>query len=495
MSLEQVALAGECDAGLTLKVRTAIDDAYGCSQRGTRCIDGHTGRTIFDSGKYVTANRATWSAGPGTMVTVVVFALSQCAPERLAGIEFKNGLVKSHDTSKRTALKTALDSGEIDAIKNAADATKDTQDKVKAAVESISKAAAKVDKSLPASDTRCTDPDGCSMAREGLRGFVSTEREVSTSALDQFLDTAERSVAAPDRSGVKVAVQDARTSFLAEKTGIQQTLSTLAFNVTTELQSESPRVLTVVQPRLAVAEAAAATGDITAVQSELDRIKDELQVAKALIAKPNAEPWRGVTIGGASVSMVQTAEPVPTGDDISRFVVTTSNVASHSENARIWPSNTLSVKVKHGSYYWDFGVMFAAVSKASSQFAATATSTSEPSSYGWKHQPMLVGSVYPGGRDKFVPWAGKNLIPGIQAGVNMDVTKIAEAVSLGLILEPVGGLAVSGGAMFFARAKAPASADGKHATEHVLLPYMGITLNAEFYNSIKSVVSSDDDGQ
>jgi hypothetical protein len=104
---------------------------------------------------------------------------------------------------------------------------------------------------------------------------------------------------------------------------------------------------------------------------------------------------------------------------------------------------------------------------------------------------MVVGNVYPAGRKKFEPFEGwRGIIPGIQVGVNSDLSKIQNAVSLGIIEEPVSGLAVSAGTMFFARGNAPASANGTQSTEHVFLPYVGVSLNAEFYNSLKAAGSS-----
>ena len=95
----------------------------------------------------------------------------------------------------------------------------------------------------------------------------------------------------------------------------------------------------------------------------------------------------------------------------------------------------------------------------------------------------------PGGRPKFVSVSLEGLIPGIQLGINSDLSKIANAVSLGLIFEPVTGLAISG-AMLIARGNAPAASNGTQSVDHVFLPYVGVSVNTEFYNAVKGAGSA-----
>lgn len=364
------------------------------------------------------------------------------------------------------------------------------------------------------SSSLCVGGTDCANVARDIRsktataaGNVGTIHTVeSLGALDSLLND-QRRLPKPTKQALEAAtvVKDAREKAKATNDAIARTVTQLDETLKSTLSKSAPDLLKLVEPGIQKAASASPEDASKAVSDAITQIKT-FQAAAEGQAAAVAE-WPAFSIEGTNslISVEEDSVRVPDGDDNRlAYLITTNSTAGVDESGKVlghrfWPDNTMTIHISHGRYYWDAGVLFAGVYRGTADFstststtstAISSTASSSPTSYSWAFQPMIAGTVYPGGRDKFVPTSWRCLIPGIQIGVNADLSKIANAVSLGVVEEPVTGLAFSLGGMFFARGNAPAASNGTQSTEHVFLPYIGVSLNAEFYNSIKAVASS-----
>ena len=497
-------LLPKCAAPLDGTVRAAIASAYDCEGR-SRCIDAQVGRP-FDAQGY--ADGKLPSVSPGSPFHVQAFALQECADLRLKGVGFVTGVVKTQDSNQQgtasTATASATNSAAASAVSSAAQAVSSAQQQVQAATETASGAVS----SAVASANAATSEEPKTLC-QGAKGPCKLPDQVKLAAhAASLLQTPQDKWAALKYDKLSEQLQDPnltseralalRNQYTASQQKIDHANSTIKTALTdmdarlkNELQPHAPDLYNKLSPLVIHAKSATHWSDVESDLSQVASAVTGYQVAKAVPAP--ASTWPYTVQAGVPVSVREDSVTVPTGDDTAYFTVTTNDsLAGPDKNGnvsgeRLWPDDTVAVRVDHGRYYWDFGVLFAGVPNGTSNFSSS--TATNPSSYGWAVQSMVVGNVYPAGRQKFLPWAPRHLVPGIQAGVNMDLTKIENAVSLGLIEEPITGLAISGGGMFYARGTAPASSNGTQAMEHVVLPYVGITIDAEFYNSIKAIAT------
>ncbi|OJY23925.1 MAG: hypothetical protein BGO98_18525 [Myxococcales bacterium 68-20] len=518
-----------CTAGLPSEVREEIAKTYECDLRRIRCIDGQIGRA-FTSAGYIDGNKWVQKAVPGSRVSVRAFALHECAAPRLSGISFQSGTIKAVNSFQQTAPAatsgTSASSGKAGADKAGAavsDAKQKIDAKQKDAGSKITKAITAAN-SLPGLPTDVAalcvrapagaQKNSCLRVANAFKGSLSSAtpavQEKPQAALTPLVD-------ALSDGGPFTKLEELHPPPGAQNIADIKLLMTEALAAQTQTTADIKDLLTQLRKDVSADLKAAPSSLLESVLRDIDavtkdpgdwsRVNDALKAAKttitqfstnAAVESAKEKPaWPGSTLSGRAVAVREEVLNVPDGNDNAFFTITISNtVGGVDENGnlkgdRLWPDNTLSVLIDHGRYYWDFGVMFSAVSNGKSNFDNGSTT---PSSHGWAFQPMITGSVYFTGRQKFTPWSAWHLIPGLQAGINMDLSKIENAVSLGLIEEPVTGLAISGGAMLYSRPTAPAAANGTQPTEHVILPYVGVTLNTEFYNSVKAIAKPSDNG-
>jgi hypothetical protein len=246
---------------------------------------------------------------------------------------------------------------------------------------------------------------------------------------------------------------------------------------------------------------------ITANISVLEESSDPQAVIESLDAVTKeldqVPTWPCFDVAGWCISVVEFDAKVPEGDETEFFTMAAHNLAGGELRGAtggtgytagepgVWPSNEAYVKVDHGDYYWDVGVMFAGVVNGDVTFATGATGatgmTNGDATKGVAFQSMVVGNFYPWGRQRHSATARdpKQLF-GFQVGLNSDLTKVGNAVSVGIIFEPVTGFAITGGLMLYQRNTAPAKPDGTQASEHVPLAFFGISIGEGVVGSIKS---------
>jgi len=418
---------GECSAPLPPAVLTELANGYDCDSPSVRCIDAHVGRA-FVGARLLKKLKRDYNSDAAGYVQASKFSLK--------GIPGTPIHIVTFATSK-CALQLFADIS----FSNNSVKTQDSYNK--------------------------PEDTGNAKAADAAASL--------TGKVQEKLKAAEKSAGgASPAEAIETAKQV--ISLLPTPPAVTSTLN--------ELLNEAPNDR---EPGKATSQIKRARGIVDAFAAGLSTAKPE-----------KAQPF-SAKIGDETVRVKEYQVNVPAGDDNKYFIVETSSGKSEDNGGKKedvtreapWPTNVAFVEVDHGRYYWDFGVLFAGVSNGASTFntssATSGSSSTSSRSTSWAFQSMLTGTVYPFGREKFKPvptcplrWLG------IQAGINSDVTKIQNAVSLGLVIEPVGGLAIAGGAMFYSRATAAAASDGTQATEHVFLPYVGLSLGSEFYNSLKS---------
>lgn len=489
----------DCKKEIAKEIRDQIAKNYQCDVQGIRCIDGHVGRA-FSKGGYIDGDRLFELAVPGAPIHVRVFALQDCAADRLAGIKFSSGTVKNLDTLDQKAGSSAG--------KPATDRTADT---AREAGDKVAKAQGEVrqqtDRAKQAKDVAssqlnlwtkqlCGAADGFCENRldEIKKAFAGETSADQLSALQRTLGQLPPPL--QQSEPIKRAT-DAYKATRDADVAIKDKIRALTHDLG-ELDVKAPQLWDGLKPKLDDLTKEAEASQWTQVRITLGDIRSELVEAQAAAAKPTSPVWpsSAVVVNGQDfhISVAEDSVVVPDGDD-NKFstLSVTDSIKEGDIDRKLWPDTTLSVKVDHGVYHKEVGVLFAGVYDGNRNFMSTGHSCPDNCSVAF--QPMLVGTLFPAGRPnaKDEVFSRQGMVPGIQGGVNLDLTKISKAVSLGLVIEPVTGIAISGGVMLFAQPIAPPAADGSQQTREKLLPYFGVSFTTDLYNSIKGAGGSSND--
>jgi hypothetical protein len=483
-----------CAKEIEKKIRDRIAKDYQCDVQGIRCIDGHVGRA-FTSEKYIDGDRLYELGVPGAPIHLRVFALQQCAAERLAGIKFSSGTIKNQDTLNQKADKQTTNAA--DKVKEASDKVSKTQDEVRQQTDRAKQAKDAANAQLSASvkqpcgpgDKLCPKFDEI---RKLFAGEITTEQ---LSLLQRSLD--QLSPAEQQNEQIKKATDAFKVTKDADA-AIKSKIHDLTRDLD-DLNAKMPGLSGELTPKVDDLRKEAESSQWTQVRITLGDIQSKLTEAKTVIAeKPTLPEWPSVSLdvdGQARlVSVAEDSVAVPEGDDNKFLTVSVTNsVKDGDADRKLWPDTTLSVKVDRGLYHQEVGILFAGVYNGNREF--TSAGHSCPDHCSLALQPMLVGTLFPWGRPnaKEKVSSARGLAPGIQGGINLDVTKASKAISVGLVIEPATGIAISGGVMLYARPIAPPESDGSQKTAEKVLPYFGVSFTSDLYNTIKSAISSSND--
>lgn len=225
---------------------------------------------------------------------------------------------------------------------------------------------------------------------------------------------------------------------------------------------------------------------------DLDKVQAALATAKQ--RANSLADWGASSFHGAAISAHSETLLLPTGAENFEYEVTIKNEITtkgadgKDHTTQRWPNARLTIRINHGRYFFDYGLMFTAVAWA--KRIDDNGKASCPDSCRWDAQAMFSATAWILGRNKNVGFSWRNLVSGIQAGVNADLTKVTDAMSIGVAFEQVSGFTLSGGVMFKTRVRDPRAmpdADGNRPTEHRWLPFVGVTFSTDLYNSIKGL--------
>ncbi len=495
----------DCSQPLTQVVRDELATRYECGLDGTRCVDGHIGVAFINSNAgsnalrpdktgYIDGNRFYEKATPGSAI-VHVFASADCGEDRLAGLAFATSTVKERDSNLEGSRSAppSKDKKESAADAKAADDVKDAKTKVDKTIadarEKVASTAATLKNDAGALCAMAKVKDGCeaTLTKSVNAVFVtSVSASEATKAIDEARSNLDKLLGPEQATLVGKQLIKLKETYDDSSKAIAKTVDELRTEIR-ENKDLQPAVASDVKSTLSEASKAIQQNNWEEVQALLREVESEIPTP--------ANSWPYTTAQKVKIAVKTKSHPVPEGDTNRFFTVTVSNLTTVPPGADIaarkqkWPDTTVSVKVDHGRYYWEAGYMFAAIFHG--KRVVTSTASACPEACEWAFQSMITGTVFLG-RAKFAAYDHRNWIPGLQAGFNADISKIADALSLGLVLEPITGLAISGGAMFYSRASGAAREDGTTPMENRFVPYVGLTLNSEFFNTVKGLASSDD---
>jgi hypothetical protein len=483
LSVGAVARADEsCKKAIEDDTRDQIASDYECDVQGIRCIDGHVGRA-FVSGTYIPGDQLFVRGVPGAPIHVRVFALQPCAAERLAGIKFSTGTVKNPDTLDQRGNKPQADHT-ADTAQKASDKVSKAQEEVRRQTDRAKQAKDSASTQLNTNQLCSADDAPCASSLDKIKRAFGSESDADQlsplqRALDQLPPALQQREPIKRASEAYKATQVADIAIKAQVRALTQELG--------ELEQKAPQLWDGLRPKLDALSSEANASRWTEVHGTLGDIRDKL----------DGQAWPGsvVVVHGhpIEVSVAEDSIPIPEGDDNRFLTVSVGNSSKQGDaDRKLWPDTTLSVKVDHGVYHKEVGVMFAGVYNGNRDFTSTGKC---PDSCSIAFQPMLVGTLFPFGRPNAKDEVSslRGMAPGIQGGVNLDLTKISKAVSLGIVVEPVTGITISGGVMLYAQPVAAPEADGSQKTREKLLPYFGLGFTTDLYDSIKGAAGSSND--
>jgi len=231
-----------------------------------------------------------------------------------------------------------------------------------------------------------------------------------------------------------------------------------------------------------------------------DAAKKELTKAAMLVATLKPPAFRA---GHAAVSAKTFLLPIPSDDTIDVVQITVQNLVKRTalngdaENDasgkqfldQQWPTSEFDVQVDHGRYFFDYGIMFAAIyhgKRVTMDQDSTSLADCDRTCK-TDVKTMLTLEYFPLGRPRAVLSELRNLFPGVQFGINADLGNVKDAFSIGLVVEPIGGLAISAGTMLVNRLENPRSAMSDDNKEYRWVPYIGISLSSDIVTTIKKL--------
>lgn len=464
----------------------AIVTAWGCSV-GRRCIDGHSGRSFIgkpgpkDTGKaeYIDGDKFFQRLPAGSPVYVDVFVRKECATDRLENVHFSWTKVVPSDSFRQEREPSVAESAKEKGNKLQA-----TINKGASRIQRAKESASEVDPSTPGID------DVKNLLKDA-GDFLTVKPKQATRLLQKAMTSLDR-----------IADQAKSLESNAESPAAVRIAASQKIRA---VERVNRLVETAIDDVDAVSTTAAEVAEGTSSNKERE------PSPKTILTELDAEAktgWRGtkVEVEGSTTEFAvkEFSGTVPKEDGVGFFDIHTQNAREGEKpsdgNAAVWPTNTLFIKVDHGRYYWDFGLLFTTVFDGGARFRpSTKCTAGDPTNctrdFDNGYQLMFSGTIYPVGRRRgdLAVWNDPTrFVPGIQVGLNADVTKIDRAISLGIIEELVDGLGVSAGVMYHTRPLAPPSDNGDQVLEHMFHPYVGVTLNAAFYNTIVGIKNGTD---
>ncbi|HEY6034409.1 MAG TPA: hypothetical protein VIV58_09130 [Kofleriaceae bacterium] len=494
-----------CTKPLSRGVRNRLAKAYSCSARGVRCYDAHNGRAFVGEDEspaekpvdpedrgYFGGERYYETLGTGETATIHFFAINACADGQLTNIKLTSSTVKFRD-SQTAQSAPAPSNPKAEGAKDVNAKVDETTQKVNAEVAQGKHAfedAVQTAKSANLAKL-CTQAKQatCATVRDDLvRSLQDPKLHPDLASKFTLLDPSSSEV-----STLRATIEKDLDTYRNSNSNIKAHLESLstAIDQVHGLDPKDKKPLT--DPLKQAAEQPVQYDQVLKVLASTRQKAEGLAAA----AGAPATTWKAFAVADAKISVRTEFAAISTDDDAFSEEIQIKNedtikTGDATRTQEIWPSTTLTVHIDHGRYYLDYGFMFAAV--AGAERIANNGSAACPDQCRWGHQPMFVVNAFIfHGRTKRAFYDETNWIPGLQIGLNADLSKISDAISAGIVFEPLSGIAISGGVMFKSRVldpRATPAADGSLPMEHRFLPFVGISINSDVYEAIKGMGDS-----